>query len=110
MSLILDIMSLVGYNPSMSSTNPTKLAARRYIIHLSATMVAYVAIVFTTTTVLGRMPAGSEHSPLWYLLVLLPLIPVGFLVPIMVRYFRETDEFERRIVTESLAIAAGITA
>jgi hypothetical protein len=41
---------------------------------------------------------------------LLPIIPVGLALIAFIRCFRSMDEMMRRIQTESLAIAAGVTA
>jgi len=53
---------------------------------------------------------GHLEGALRYIVALLPVIPVAFLVPIVLGYLRNTDEFERRMQTESLGVAAGITA
>jgi hypothetical protein len=87
--------------------NPTTQARRRYLTGLSIALVAYLVVLFGTLNLVERLePSG----PLRYLLLLAPLVPVAFLIPLVIRYLRDTDEFERRVVTESLAIAAGITA
>ncbi|MBV8490283.1 MAG: hypothetical protein JO199_07120 [Candidatus Eremiobacteraeota bacterium] len=91
----------------MKPDNPTTKATRRYLTGLTLAITAYVVVLFAAYTAVERwQPAG----PVRYLLLLAPLIPVAFLIPLVVRFLRETDEFERRIVTESLAIAGGVTA
>lgn len=91
----------------MKPDNPTEQAKRRYLTGLTIAMVAYLVVLFGSLTVVQRFePAGLVR----WLLLLAPLVPVAFLVPLVIRFMRETDEFERRIVTESLAIAAGVTA
>jgi len=87
--------------------NPTTVAARRYKIQVAVTMAAYVAILFASVTLLNRL---SPHGELRIVLCLVPLVPIGFLIPAMAHYFRESDELERRIVTEAFAIGAGTTA
>ena len=89
-----------------TSANPTTLACRRYLRQMFFMTVAYMIVLFGSVTWLKHVPAGG----LRYVIALLPLIPVAALVPIVVRYMRETDEFERRMQTESLAIAGGVTA
>lgn len=90
-----------------SPVNPTVAATRRYNAGLALAMAAYVAILFATVWSIHRYdPQGA----LRYALALAPLVPVALIFPIGVRYFRETDEFERRMMIESLAIAAGVTA
>lgn len=89
------------------SSNPTTVAARRYRIQITVAMAAYVAILFTVMWALGRF---ELHGILRYAVTLAPLVPIAFLVPAVARYFRESDELERRIVAESFAIGAGVTA
>ena len=91
----------------MNQTNPTVQAQKRYTIRFIIATVAYVVVLTATLSIVKHLPA---HTPLWWALILAPLVPVGFMVPIVLTYFRETDEFERRVLTDSLAIAAGITA
>jgi O-antigen/teichoic acid export membrane protein len=91
----------------MSDPNPTTRANRRYLTGFSLAAIAYVAVLFAA---IGYVNYAQPHGALRYLLILAPLIPIAFMVPIFIRYFRETDEFQRRIVTESLAIAGGVTA
>jgi hypothetical protein len=91
----------------MKSTNPTTLATRRYVLQLTLAMLAYVAVLCTTLVLLERLnPQGLPRT----LLALAPVVPVAFLIPIVARFFRDTDEFERRLATEAFAIGAGITA
>lgn len=91
----------------MKQLNPTSAAGRRYFIQAGMLAVAYVFVLFGAIAVVNEVhPTGIAR----YALLLAPVIPVGLLVPVIVRYFRDTDEFERRVMTESLAIAAAITA
>ena len=104
---MVDTMSRIHYILSMKVDNPTALAGRRYIAGFTVAMVAYIAILFAIVFIDKRLhPAEAVRIALY----LLPLIPVIFMVPVVVRFLRDTDEFERRIVTDSLAIGAGITA
>ena len=91
---------------NQTSVNPTTLACRRYIRQMFATTVVYLIVLFGCVTALKHVPDG----PLHYALALLPLIPVALMVPIFIGYYRNTDEFERRMQAESLAIAGGVTA
>jgi hypothetical protein len=88
-------------------TNPTDRAGRRYVLQLLASLIVYVILL--TASVIAVQHLNVQGA--WrYLLILLPLLPVAAIVPAVLRYFRDTDEFERGIMTESLAIAAGVTA
>lgn len=91
----------------MKSSNPTAQANRRYLVSFTIVMVAYVVLLFASITAVERFaPTGV----LRYVLLLVPVVPVGFLIAAMIRYLRETDEFERRIQLESMAIAVAVTA
>jgi len=89
------------------SINPTTVAARRYRTQLFVTMAAYVVVLFATIAALERL---NPQGALRFLLALAPVVPIAFVIPAMARYFRDSDELERRIVTEAFAIGAGTTA
>jgi hypothetical protein len=91
----------------MKTINPTKVAARSYRIQLAVTMGLYVAILIASIEALNRL---NPQGALRYALILAPLVPVALLVPAVVNYFRNSDELERRIVTEAFAIGAAVTA
>lgn len=91
---------------NQTSANPTTLACRRYIRQMAAVTIAYLLVLFGCVTALKHVPDGALH----YVLALLPLIPVALMVPIFIGYYRNVDEFERRMQAESLAIAGGVTA
>jgi FtsH-binding integral membrane protein len=90
-----------------SSINPTTLAARRYRTQLIVTMAAYCVVLFATIAALDRL---NPQGALRFVLALAPVVPIAFIIPAMARYFRDSDELERRIVTEAFAIGAGTTA
>ncbi len=91
----------------MKQLNPTQAAGRRYLLQFGLLMVAYVAVLFGS---IAAVNATHPEGALRYALLLAPLVPVALLVPAIVGYFVDTDEFERRVMTESLAIAAAVTA
>jgi hypothetical protein len=70
-------------------------------------MVVYVLLLVGGLTAVHRF---DLQGVLRYVVVLLPLLPVIAIAPAVLRYFRDTDEFERQLTSESLAIAAGVTA
>ncbi|HEY1976116.1 MAG TPA: hypothetical protein VGG89_06220 [Candidatus Baltobacteraceae bacterium] len=86
--------------------NPTTLACRRYLRQMAGMTVVYLIVLYVSVTQLRHIHTGTLH----YLIALVPLVPVALLVPIFIGYYRNVDEFERRMQTESLAIAGGITA
>jgi FtsH-binding integral membrane protein len=89
------------------SINPTTVAARRYRTQLVVLMIAYAVVLFATIEGLERL---NPQGALRFVMALAPVVPVAFIIPAMARYFRDSDEFERRIVTEAFAIGAGTTA
>lgn len=88
-------------------TNPTTRAGRRYIVQLSVAMSLYVLLLVGSILAVQRLNLEGAWR---YLLILVPLVPIAAIVPAVLRYVRDTDEFERQLTTESLAIAAGVTA
>ncbi|HTX58044.1 MAG TPA: hypothetical protein VMH02_00105 [Verrucomicrobiae bacterium] len=87
--------------------NPTTRAQRRYFLTFAIAMAAYAAVLVASVTLVDRF---EPHGIARYALLLAPLLPVAFIFLGAVRYLRDTDEFERRVATESLAAAAGVTA
>ena len=91
----------------MKPANPTQAAGRRYMVQMGLLTAAYVAVLYAAiATVNAIHPTGL----LRYALLLAPVVPVALIVPAIVRYFVATDDYERRVMTESLAIAAAVTA
>jgi hypothetical protein len=91
----------------MNSANPVALARRRYVIQFSVAMVAYCVVLFASVYSIGRFELVGTAR---YLASLAPLVPVAFLAAAVMRYVRDTDEFERRVLTEAMAIGGGVTA
>ncbi len=91
---------------NQTSLNPTTVACRRYIRQMAGMTIAYLIVLFGSVTALKHIQTG----PLHYFIALLPLIPVALLIPIVIGYLRNTDEFERRMQSDSMAIAGGLTA
>lgn len=82
---------------------------RRYYVEFAVSMVAYVAVV----AVSRRLLEGSAaYASLGVRLAVagLPVVPVILLFISSVRVIRNTDELNRRICVDSLAIAGGVTA
>jgi len=90
----------------MKSTNPTAVANRSYIAEMAVCMVAYVAVLVPAIWLLNR---GLE-GPLRVAVAIAPVVPIVFVFVAVLRYFGRTDEFERRMLLESLGIAGVITA
>ena len=92
-----------------SPVNPVTKVMRRYFVEFSISMVAYCATIAVTRNLLeGRL---RNADPRWQIAIaVLPVIPVLFTLIAIVRVVRGTDEFQRRIYLESLAIAGSATA
>lgn len=88
-----------------ASPNPTTQAQKRYLIQFTIAIVAYLVVLFGT-----RFAFRGLTGPLETIVALLPIIPIAFIFMAVVRWLANTDEFNRRIIVESLAIAGGITA
>jgi hypothetical protein len=108
MSPILDIKTSIRYIIVMESlTNPTRRAGRRYVVQLSIALAVYLLLL------VGGLYAVQHLNVLGnlrYVLLLLPLAPVFAIVPAVLRYLHDTDEFDRQLTMESLSVAAGVTA
>ena len=52
----------------------------------------------------------NQHSPYRYLLVLLPMLPTLYIIPVSMRAVSALDEMQRRIVVEALAFSGLATA
>ena len=88
-----------------ATTNPTTQAQRRYLFEMAIALAAYLAILFTT-----RYFFRAASGPWEWVVALLPVLPViGILVAVL-RWLAGTDEFNRRLIVDALAIAGGTTA
>jgi len=76
--------------------------ARRYYRELSVPMVAYILVMLGWKRLLDMVGDGG----LRVLVALLPAAIVLWMMRVVVRYVRESDEMQRRIELESIAIAA----
>jgi hypothetical protein len=74
---------------------------KRYLKEFIPAMAAYVFIVYVSVWLLKH----HEHSPLRFLLAVLPVIPAAFAMWAAIRYFRGLDELQRRIQFEGLAFS-----
>ncbi|HEY8321944.1 MAG TPA: hypothetical protein VIG46_09180 [Candidatus Baltobacteraceae bacterium] len=91
----------------MKSSNPTAVANRNYLVEMALCMGAYVAVLVPAIWLLDR---GGLTGPLKFAVAAAPVVPVVFVFIALLRYFGRTDEFERRMLLESLGLAGVITA
>jgi len=68
-------------------------------------MALYVAVLLST-----RLAFRSYYGPFETAIALAPMLPIVLLFIAGLRLFQSTDEFNKRLMTESLAIAGVITA
>ncbi len=85
--------------------NPEK-AKRRHEFQVMGGMAVYALLLFACMRLLRQGPAPW----LKLVLALLPTLPVIWVMWSVIRYLGRTDELQRRVHLESLAIAAGVTA
>lgn len=76
--------------------------ARRYYRELAVPMVAYVVVMLVWKRLLDLVGDGT----LRVLVALLPAAIVLWMMRVVVRYVRASDEMQRRIELESISIAA----
>jgi len=76
--------------------------ARRYYRELAGPVVAYVVVMLVWKRLLDVVGDGT----LRVLVALLPAAIVLWMMRVVVRYVRQSDEMQRRIELESIAIAA----
>lgn len=82
------------------------LAKKRHQWQVLGGMTVYVVVLF----ICGRYLKLNPPQGLKLLLALLPTLPVIWVMWSVIRYLGQTDELQRRVHLESLAIAAGVTA
>lgn len=83
---------------------PMRAEQRRYIREFFPAMAAYVLLLFVSLVLLKHVHAVPV--PLKVVIVLLPVLPVVFVVRAMVRLILASDELERRLQLEAISIAS----
>jgi hypothetical protein len=63
---------------------------------LTIAILLYVILLVGSILAVQRLNVDGAWR---YLLILVPLLPVAAIVPAVVRYVRDTDEFERQLTT-----------
>jgi hypothetical protein len=80
---------------------PPGQAGRRYAKEFGLAMVAYTLAVLASVAIVR---ANDQASWRWAV-VLLPMVPIAFVLRAVVRHLRNMDELQRRIQFEALAFA-----
>lgn len=83
---------------------PMRAEQRRYIREFFPAMAAYVLLLFVSLMLLKHLHAVPV--PLKVVIVLLPVLPIVFVVRAMVRLILASDELERRLQLEAISIAS----
>jgi hypothetical protein len=79
---------------------------RRYLVHFGGAMLGYTAVLFASVYVLNTY----EMAPLWRgVLAFLPVLPGLYGLHAVMVFFHSRDEFKRRIISESMLVAALLT-
>ena len=81
---------------------PMRAAQRRYLREFFPAMAAYVLLLFVSLALFEHVHA----VPLRVVIVLLPVLPIVFVVRAMVRLVLGSDELERRLQLEAISIAS----
>jgi hypothetical protein len=88
---------------SLRDSAPPALA-RRYYREFGPPMLVYVALMLCWKRLLDSVDAGWARV----LIALLPALLVALVIRAVARFVRDSDEMQRRIELESIAIAAGL--
>lgn len=84
-----------------------KKVNQTYMRELFGSIAAYAVLLIGSIWLVNNY---LEASPLRFVVVLIPMIPVLFTIRAMVNYLTNTDEMEREIQLKSLAISLAGTA
>lgn len=90
-----------------SAANPVDLANRRYVLRLTVSMVAYVAILVLS---INLLKTHTFPPDLRAMIAVTPAFPMFAVIYSVMRYLQGVDELVRQMHLEALAIAAGVTA
>lgn len=90
----------------MTGEVSSKPAAQRYRRDLAIAGVLYMAVVWGAATAIRN---ADLPQPVIVALALLPLAPALLMLRAYLTFVRSMDEFQRRMQTEALIIAAAVT-
>ncbi|MFT3763761.1 MAG: hypothetical protein QM761_14365 [Pseudoxanthomonas sp.] len=96
--------TVLWFWPGDPGANAPPALARRYYRDFFPPMAGYVAVMLGWRRLLGVV----EATWLRVLVALLPAVLLALVIRAMMRYVRDSDEMQRRIELESIAIAAGL--
>jgi len=90
----------------MKSANPTDVARRRYFLELGGAIAAYGVVLVASLHILKQGVPDSWRA----VVAVSPVVPLVVVFIAIVRFMLASDELQRQIQLESLALAAGATA
>lgn len=88
------------------TTENMRVARRKYAAGIGINMAIYVALVFGAALIVRNFEAPQC---LRIILALLPVAPALLMLRSYLTYLNAMDEFQRRLQTDALLMAAGIT-
>lgn len=96
-------MKKIGRQPE---TPAVRRAAKRYVTEMMIALAVYTGTIFISVWLTQQ----GGTTPLRYLWGAMPVIPVLYCVSASMRFFRQTDEMQRRIQLEGMAFSFAVTA
>ncbi|ESQ76686.1 hypothetical protein [Asticcacaulis sp. AC402] len=88
----------------------TKAPLTRYLTGMSFWMVLYMAaIVFNGFYFRSTSPLGVPQAPWLYVFAVMPSLPVGGMIWVMLRHIEDSDEYVRGQLVRRYLIATGLT-
>ncbi|HZR63734.1 MAG TPA: hypothetical protein VFA85_01230 [Terriglobales bacterium] len=102
MSSSLDIGGVV----MMMGECVDKAASRKYRFRTLVVAAAYMALTYASVRWLHRQPA----LPWRYVIAILPVLPIFLMPALVIEYFRNLDELQKKIQLEALGFAFAATA
>nr|WP_241092910.1 hypothetical protein [Xanthomonas bonasiae] len=97
---------MLWWSPGSLRDSAPPALARRYYREFGLPMLLYVGVMLCWRRLLGSVEADWARV----LIALLPALLVALVIRAVARFVRDSDEMQRRIELESIAIAAGLVA
>lgn len=80
--------------------------ARKYLTELTGSILIYIAILFAAV----KYGNGATSEPWHTAIAVSPMIGFGLMILVVARQFNRVDEYQRKLLLETFAIAAAVTA
>lgn len=85
-------------------TSSIDIARRHFLRNIAIAIAVYLVLFIGVHTLFQSVQGPAEVA-----LELLPMLPMAFIFYTAIRWFAQTDELKRKIVTESFAVAGAVT-